>query len=95
MAEDIHAGRPASWACGDFLSIAKRDLRPTKVQRGTWGCWAIRTQPHFLRPTGYHGRAALLATEYATLETGELSFRTLERMAGKVHASMSVDIHLL
>lgn len=87
-AEAIHVAMLVSWMCGYFLSPKKCDLRPTKVQRYL-GMLCDSDTASFRVPQDKMDKLHNLL--HTTLGAGELSFRTLERIAGKC-MSMTVAI---
>ena len=77
-----------SWMCGYFLSPKKCNLRPTKVQRYLGMLCDSDTASFRVPPDKMAKLHDLLST---ALAAGEISFRTLERIAGKC-MSMTVAI---
>ena len=79
-AEAIHVAMLLPFLCGYFLSVKKCDLRPKRIQRYL-GMLRDSETAMFRVPTDKLGNLqSLLRT---ALEEGWLSFRTLERIAGK------------
>ena len=79
-AEATHVAILVSFLCGYFLSVKKCDLRPKRIQRYL-GMLCDSQTATFRVPADRLGNLqSLLGT---ALEEGRLSFRTLERIAGK------------
>ena len=87
-AEAIHVAMLVSWMCGYFLSEKKCDLRPTKVQRYLGMLCDSETASFRVPQDKMDKLHHLLRT---AVEARGLSFRTLERIAGKC-MSMTVAI---
>ena len=79
-ADAIHLAMLVSFQCGYFLSVKKCDLRPTRVQRYL-GMLCDSETATFRVPEDKLEKLQLLLR--TALDEGGLSFRTLERIAGK------------
>lgn len=87
-AEATHVAMLVSFMCGQFLSPSKCDLKPTKVQQYL-GMLCDSSTATFRVPQDKLDKLQLILRE--TLAAKELSFRTLQRIAGKC-MSMTVAI---